>query len=59
MPQLRPTPLCPIHAWRQAGKKDEVPEASAKLRADVLSFVALTPQKLVEKFGVADIVGDL
>lgn len=43
----------------QAGKKEEVPEASAKLRADVLAFVALTPQKLVDKFGVGDIVGDL
>ncbi|KAL1519097.1 hypothetical protein AB1Y20_003363 [Prymnesium parvum] len=39
----------------KAAKKDDVPEASAKLRDDLLAFVALTPQKLTDKFGVSDL----
>jgi len=45
---------CPLRI-SQAAKKDDVPEASAKLRDDLLAFVALTPQKLTDKFGVSDL----
>lgn len=48
----------------KAGSKDDVPATSAALRGHVLEFVALEPQKLVDKYGggpvgVGETLGDL
>lgn len=37
------------------GAKEEVPEASLSLRAHVLEFVALEPQRLQDRYGVGDL----
>ena len=39
----------------KAGSKADVPEVSAALRGHVLEFVALEPQRLVDRFGVGDL----
>jgi hypothetical protein len=39
----------------KAGSKEEVPGVSAALRGHVLEFVALEPQRLVDRFGIGDL----
>ena len=39
----------------KSGSKDDVPSVSAALKGHVLEFVALEPQRLVERFGIEDL----
>mmetsp|Transcript_2761 Transcript_2761/g.7684 ORF Transcript_2761/g.7684 Transcript_2761/m.7684 type:complete len:212 (-) Transcript_2761:262-897(-) len=48
-----------IDKLAKAGTKAEVPDISKALRGHVLEFVALTPKKLAEKYGVGDMGGEL
>lgn len=43
----------------KASAKGDIASASAALKGHVLEFVALEPERLVEKFGVSDIGGEL
>ena len=43
----------------KASNKADVPEVSASLKKTVLDFVALEPERLVEKYGVSMGVSDL